>query len=242
MSVNRAIGIIQKLWAAGITAEIMHDWSESQDELHEYCSNSDITYAAIISDKEGNHVKLKVFEKERQSEKRMLETDLVDHMVQKLRMKVSDERNSREASDSLSVQNVKGSFANNQGLSEQHSTTLSPGISVISPEKLSASARRRFEMHVISKLQTFMTNFQQRNSEIEILAVDLPKETIQVLLSLECADEQVFNASVKTLMSRLPKQRYLKTIFDEIYTIKIEKRVPVLVLYSYRDDYYKILF
>ncbi|XP_018086600.1 eIF-2-alpha kinase GCN2 isoform X2 [Xenopus laevis] len=241
MSLNRAIGITQKLWAAGITAEIMNEWSESQDELQDYCKCSGITYAAIVSDKEGNHIKLKTFEKERQSEKRILESDLVDLLVQKLRIRVLEERNNRETSDSSSLQNVKGSF-NAQGQFEPHSVTIVPSVSVITPEKLSASARRRFETQVLAKLQTLITNFQQRNGEIEILAVDLPKETIQNLLALECTDEQAFNASVKMLMTRLPKQRYLKSVFDEIYTIKIEKRVPVLVLYSYKDDYYKILF
>ncbi|KAM5129109.1 eIF-2-alpha kinase GCN2 isoform 2-T2 [Mantella aurantiaca] len=114
MSVYRATGIIQKLWAAGITAEIMYDWSESQDELQEYCRISGITHAAIVSDKEGNHVKLKAFEKERQSEKRILESDLVDHLLQKLRIKVLDERNNREVLDTLAGQNVKGSFASSQ--------------------------------------------------------------------------------------------------------------------------------
>ncbi|XP_075470288.1 eIF-2-alpha kinase GCN2 isoform X3 [Ascaphus truei] len=242
MSENRTIGIIQKLWTAGITVEIMYDWSESQDELQEYCRCSGITYAAIISDKEGNYVKLKSFEKERQSEKRILESDLVDHLVQKLRTRVFDERNNREASDNPSVQNVKGSFPGFQGLLEQHSPPIVPSVTVIAPDKLSANARRRFEIQVHSKFQTFISNFQQRNNEIEILAVDLSKETIQNLLSLECGDEQAFNESVKLLISRLPKQRYLKSVFDEIFTIKIEKRVPVLVLYSYRDDYYKILF
>ncbi|CAH2328065.1 eIF-2-alpha kinase GCN2 isoform X1 [Pelobates cultripes] len=241
MSVNRAIIIIQKLWTAGITAELMYDWSESQDELQEYCWLSGITYAAILSDKEGNHIKLKTFEKDRQSEKRILEADFVDHLVQKLRLKSFEERNNREVSDSVSVQNVKGSFSNSQSVFEQHSATLTPNVSVISPEKLSSSAKRRFETQVLSKLQMFITQFQQRNSEIEILAVDMSKEAIQNLLSLEFGDEQTFNASVKQLMSRLPKQRYLKQVFDEIYTIKMEKRVPVLVLYSYRDDYYKIL-
>nr|DBA14331.1 TPA: hypothetical protein GDO54_005319 [Pyxicephalus adspersus] len=224
MSVNRATGIIQKLWAAGITAEIMYDWFESQDELQEHCRISGITHVAIVSDKEGNHVKLKAFEKERQSEKRILESDLVDHLLQKLRIKVLDERNNREVLDTLSGQNVKGSFSSSQSQFELHSSAIIPSVSVIAPERLSASVRRRYETQVLSKLQTSLTNFQQRNTEIEILAVDLPKETIQSLLSLECGDEQMFNASAKLLMSRLPKQRYLKQIFDEIYTLKIRKR------------------
>ncbi|XP_003503470.1 eIF-2-alpha kinase GCN2 isoform X1 [Cricetulus griseus] len=243
MSMSRAINLTQKLWTAGITAEIMYDWSQSQEELQEYCRHHEITYVALVSDKEGSHVKVKSFEKERQTEKRVLESDLVDHVMQKLRTKVSDERNIREASDNLAVQTVKGSFSNASGLFEIHGTTVVPTVSIISPEKLSASTRRRHETQVQTRLQTALANLHQKSSEIEILAVDLPKETILQFLSLEWdADEQAFNTTVKQLLSRLPKQRYLKLVCDEIYNIKVEKKVSVLFLYSYRDDYYRILF
>nr|D4A7V9.2 RecName: Full=eIF-2-alpha kinase GCN2; AltName: Full=Eukaryotic translation initiation factor 2-alpha kinase 4; AltName: Full=GCN2-like protein [Rattus norvegicus] len=243
MSMSRAINLTQKLWTAGITAEIMYDWSQSQEELQEYCRHHEITYVALVSDKEGSHVKVKSFEKERQTEKRVLESDLVDHVMQKLRTKVGDERNFRDASDNLAVQTLKGSFSNASGLFEIHGTTVVPTVSVISPEKLSASTRRRHEIQVQTRLQTTLANLHQKSSEIEILAVDLPKETILQFLSLEWdADEQAFNTTVKQLLSRLPKQRYLKLVCDEIYNIKVEKKVSVLFLYSYRDDYYRILF
>ncbi|XP_045387205.1 eIF-2-alpha kinase GCN2 isoform X6 [Lemur catta] len=243
MSMSRAINITQKLWTAGITTEIMYDWSQSQEELQEYCRHREITYVALVSDKEGSHVKVKSFEKERQTEKRVLESDLVDHVMQKLRTKVSDERSIREASDNLAVQNLKGSFSNASGLFEIHGATVVPIVSVIAPEKLSASTRRRYETQVQTRLQTSLANLHQKSSEIEILAVDLPKETILQFLSLEWdADEQAFNTTVKQLLSRLPKQRYLKLVCDEIYNIKVEKKVSVLFLYSYRDDYYRILF
>ncbi|XP_026643675.1 eIF-2-alpha kinase GCN2 isoform X2 [Microtus ochrogaster] len=228
MSMSRAINLTQKLWTAGITAEIMYDWSQSQEELQEYCRHHEITYVALVSDKEGSHVKVKSFEKERQTEKRVLESDLVDHVMQKLRTKVSDERSIREASDNLAVQTLKGSFSNASGLFEIHGTTVVPTVSIISPEKLSASTRRRHEIQVQTRLQTTLANLHQKSSEIEILAWD--------------ADEQAFNTTVKQLLSRLPKQRYLKLVCDEIYNIKVEKKVSVLFLYSYRDDYYRILF
>ncbi|KAK7813463.1 hypothetical protein U0070_016981 [Myodes glareolus] len=228
MSMSRAINLTQKLWTAGITAEIMYDWSQSQEELQEYCRHHEITYVALVSDKEGSHVKVKSFEKERQTEKRVLESDLVDHVMQKLRTKVSDERSVREASDNLAVQTLKGSFSNASGLFEIHGTTVVPTVSIISPEKLSASTRRRHEIQVQTRLQTTLANLHQKSSEIEILAWD--------------ADEQAFNTTVKQLLSRLPKQRYLKLVCDEIYNIKVEKKVSVLFLYSYRDDYYRILF
>ncbi|NXN94799.1 E2AK4 kinase, partial [Rhinopomastus cyanomelas] len=244
MSMGRAINIVQKLWSAGIPAEIMYDWSQSQEELQEYCRCSGITYVALVSDKEGSHVKVKSFEKDRQTEKRILESDLVDHLVQKLKTKICDERCSRETSDNLSVPNQKGSFTNISGVSESHGALVVPNVSVIAPEKLSASARRRQEIQVQTRLQTFISNLQQRTSEIEILAVNLPKATVVHLLSLEFVENrQVFDAAVRQLMSQWPKQRcsYLQEVCDEIYSIKVEKRVPVLVLYSYRDDY-KVMF
>ncbi|XP_035182470.1 eIF-2-alpha kinase GCN2 isoform X2 [Oxyura jamaicensis] len=244
MSMGRAINIVQKLWTAGIPAEIMYDWSQSQEELQEYCRCSGITYVALVSDKEGSHVKVKSFEKDRQTEKRIFESDLLDHLIQKMKTKICDERCSRETSDNLSVPNQKGSFANISGVFESHGTLAVPKVSVLAPEKLSASARRRQEVQVQTRLQTFISSLQQKTSEIEILAVDLPKETVIHFLLLEFdGDRQAFDATVRQLMSRWPKQRcsYLQAICDEIYSIKMEKRVPALILYSYRDEY-KVLF
>uniref|UniRef100_A0A8C6VHM0 eIF-2-alpha kinase GCN2 n=1 Tax=Naja naja TaxID=35670 RepID=A0A8C6VHM0_NAJNA len=211
-SMERAINVVQKLWAAGIAAEIMYDWSQSQEELQEYCRCSGITYVALIYDKEGNHVKVKSFERERQTEKRILESDVVDHLAQKLRTKFYDERNSREISDNVTTQNLKGSFSSNSGLSESHGTVVIPNVCIIPPEKLSSSMCK-------SLLRYWFQYFPSSQF-----------------------DDQSFYTTVKQLMSRLPKQRYIKQVCDEIYTIKIEKKVPVLVLYSYKDDYYKILF
>ncbi|OXB65692.1 hypothetical protein ASZ78_015443 [Callipepla squamata] len=215
MSMGRAINIVQKLWTAGIPAEIMYDWSQ-----------------------------VKSFEKDRQTEKRIFESDLVDHLVQKLKTKICDERCSRETSDNLSVPNQKGSFANISGAFESHGTLVVPNVSVIAPEKLSASARRRQEIQVQTRLQTFVSSLQQKTSEIEILAVDLPKETLIHFLLLEFdGARHAFDATVRQLMSRWPKQRcsYLQAICDEIYSIKMEKRAPALILYSYRDEC-KVLF
>uniref|UniRef100_A0A8C5X3B0 eIF-2-alpha kinase GCN2 n=1 Tax=Malurus cyaneus samueli TaxID=2593467 RepID=A0A8C5X3B0_9PASS len=226
MSMGRAINIVQKLWTAGIPAEIMYDWSQSQEELQEYCRCSGITYVALVSDKEGSHVKVKSFEKDRQTEKRILESDLVDHLIQKLRMKIGDERCNRETSDSLSIPNQKGSFTSISGVFESHGTLVVPNVSVIAPEKLSASARRRQEIQVQTRLQTFISSLQQKTSEIEILAVSIWQKPELIPLLKWMIDRQAFDATVRQLMSRWPKQRcsYLQAICDEIYSIKMEKR------------------
>ncbi|XP_042356887.1 eIF-2-alpha kinase GCN2 [Plectropomus leopardus] len=241
-SMSRAINVVQKLWSTGVSADIAYDVSQSQETLMEHCRQAGINCMALVSDKEGNYVKVKSFEKDRQSEKRIPESDLVDHIIQKCRTKFSEERNIREISESMS-QNPKGSLLNTTGSSEQHGSSgiMNMNVNVISPEKVSASTRRRYEINIQTRLQNLGSNLQNRSNDIEVLAVDLLKETLINFLSLEFDSEEQFNSSVKTLLSRLPKQRYLKSICEEIHHFKITKKVSVVVLYSYKDDYYKIL-
>ncbi|XP_040916157.1 eIF-2-alpha kinase GCN2 [Toxotes jaculatrix] len=242
-SMSKAISVVRKLWSTGISADITYDVSQSQDTLLEHCRLAGIACMVLVSDKEGNYVKVKSFEKDRQSEKRIPEFDLVDHIIQKCRTKFFEERNIREISENMSLQNPKGSLLNTTGSSEQHGSSgiMSMNVNVISPDKVSASTRRRYEIQIQTRLQNLGNSLQNKSNDIEVLAVDLQKETLINFLSLEFDNEEQFNSSVKTLLSRLPKQRYLKSICDEIHHYKITKRVAVVVLYSYKDDYYKIL-
>ncbi|KAF4083863.1 hypothetical protein AMELA_G00122190 [Ameiurus melas] len=241
-SMSRAVNVMQKLWTAGVSADLVYDVSQSQEALLDHCRLAGITFMVLVSDKEGTYVKVKSFEKDRQSEKRIPESDLVDHVIQKCRTKLSDER-SREVSEGGSLQNPKGSLLLNSGSSEQHGggAAMNMNVNLVTPDKVSASARRRYETQIQTRLQNLGTSLQNKSNDIEVLAVDLPKETLINFLSLEFDGEEQFNISVKHLLSHLPKQRYLKCICEEIHRFKMSKRVAVVVLYSYRDDYYKIL-
>ncbi|XP_058254672.1 eIF-2-alpha kinase GCN2 isoform X2 [Hemibagrus wyckioides] len=241
-SMGRAINVVQKLWTAGVSADLVYDVSQSQEDLLDHCRLEGITFMVLVSDKEGTYVKVKSFEKDRQSEKRILESDLVDHIIQKCRTKLSDER-SREVSEGGSLQNPKGSLLLNSGASEQHGggAVINMNVNLVTPDKVSASARRRYETQIQTRLQNLGNTLQNKSNDIEVLAVDLSKETLINFLSLEFDGEEQFNISVKHLLSHMPKQRYLKSICDEIHRFKMIKSVAVVVLYSYRDDYYKIL-
>ncbi|TMS21667.1 eIF-2-alpha kinase GCN2 [Larimichthys crocea] len=233
-SMSKAINVVQKLWSAGVSADITYDVSQSQETLLEHCRLAGINCLALVSDKEGNYVKVRSFEKDRQSEKRIPELDLVDHIIQKCRTKFFDERNIREISESMSLQNPKGSLLNTTGSSEQHgsSSTTNMNVNVISPEKVSSSTRRRYETQIQTRLQNLSSHLQNKSNDIEVLAVDLQKETLINFLSLEFESEDQFNSSVKTLLCRLPKQRYLKSICDEIHNFKITKKYVECLLCS----------
>ncbi|KPP64993.1 hypothetical protein Z043_116615, partial [Scleropages formosus] len=222
-SMDRAINVIQKLWSTGVSTDIVYDASQSQEAVLEQCRQAGITCVALVSDKEGNYIRVKSFEKDRQSEKRIPETDLVDHIVQKCRTKFYEERNNREMCDSVSLQNTKGSLLATSGSLEPHGSSAAMNVNLITPEKVSASTRRRYETQIQTRLQNLGSNLQNKSNEIEVLAVDLPKETLINFLSLEFDGEEQFNVSVKHLLSRLPKQRYLKCICEEIHRFKIAK-------------------
>ncbi|XP_072425462.1 eIF-2-alpha kinase GCN2-like isoform X2 [Chiloscyllium punctatum] len=240
VSLDRAIVLILQLWKSGIKAELLHN--VTQEEAQEHCKQVGISHSILISDKESKHVKVRSFEKDKQTEKRILEAEVVEHL-KKIKSKISDEKSNRESPESPSSQNLKGSLSSSAGPFESHGSSLVPNFNLISPEKLSASMKRRYEEKVLSRLQTFVSNLQQKSNDIEVLAVDISKETLISFLSLEYGgDEQAFNVSVQHLLSRSTKQRYLKSICDQIHHFKLIKRVSCLVLYSYRDDYYRILF
>uniref|UniRef100_A0A8C9TWT7 non-specific serine/threonine protein kinase n=2 Tax=Scleropages formosus TaxID=113540 RepID=A0A8C9TWT7_SCLFO len=182
-SMDRAINVIQKLWSTGVSADIVYDASQSQEAVLEQCRQAGITCVALVSDKEGNYIRVKSFEKDRQSEKRIPETDLVDHIVQKCRTKFYEERNNSSAA---------------------------MNVNLITPEKVSASTRRRYETQVLKP------NLYREFRYCADPSFYFPP--------FQFDGEEQFNVSVKHLLSRLPKQRYLKCICEEIHRFKIAKQ------------------
>uniref|UniRef100_A0A8D0CTC2 eIF-2-alpha kinase GCN2 n=1 Tax=Sander lucioperca TaxID=283035 RepID=A0A8D0CTC2_SANLU len=191
-SMSRAINVVQKLWSTGVSADIAYDVSQSQETLMEHCRLAGINCMALVSDKEGNYVKVKSFEKDRQSEKRIPESDLADHIIQKCRTKFFEERNTRI-------------------YLKQHGSNGSMNVNVISPEKVSSSARRRYETQVSVLCVTFCHLACTLSHFVALTPA------LSFFFSFQFDSEEQFNSSVKTLLSRLPKQRYLKSICDEIH-------------------------
>uniref|UniRef100_A0A674EGW3 non-specific serine/threonine protein kinase n=1 Tax=Salmo trutta TaxID=8032 RepID=A0A674EGW3_SALTR len=228
-SMGRAINVVQKLWTAGVSADIVYDVSQSQETMLEHCRQAGITCMALVSDKDWNYIKVKSFEKERQSEKRIPESDLVDHILFCL-------SSNRETSETVSLQNTKGSLVNASGTVE-HSTSSNINLLLISPEKVSSSARRRYETKVCQSITLRHGNYNlhkhpclfDRSRYVECLIAGFALSFCRSSLQFD-GDEQ-FNVSVKRLLSRLPKQRYLKSICEEIHYNTEESKSPFLWLY-----------
>uniref|UniRef100_A0A665VKM8 non-specific serine/threonine protein kinase n=2 Tax=Echeneis naucrates TaxID=173247 RepID=A0A665VKM8_ECHNA len=206
-SMSKAIDVVQKLWSTGVSADIAYDVSQVRSRPKK-----------VFLFLSPSVKKVRSLEKDRHSEKRILESDLVDHIIQKCRTKFFDERNFSLLSllEGVIVTNWKCKFFFSPGSSEQHgsSSTVNMNVNVISPEKVSSSARRRYEtqvLHILSRYPLLHSN-------------NFAIQTTLEFVSEYFDSEEQFNSSVKTLLSRLPKQRYLKSICDEIHHYKITKR------------------
>uniref|UniRef100_A0A8C7FGM6 non-specific serine/threonine protein kinase n=1 Tax=Oncorhynchus kisutch TaxID=8019 RepID=A0A8C7FGM6_ONCKI len=216
ISMGRAINVVQKLWTAGVSTDIVYDVSQSQETMLEHCRQAGITCMALVSDKDGNYIKVKSFEKEKQSEKRIPESDLVDHIVQKCRTKFFEERNIRETSETVSLQNTKGSLVNASGTVE-HECTHS----------------LRHSNYSLHKQPCLF----DRSHYVECLIAGFSLALSFCHSSLQFDGDEQFNISVKHLLSRLPKQRYLRSICEEIHCFKILKRYSTLQTEQIRDNY-----
>uniref|UniRef100_A0AAZ3P5H2 non-specific serine/threonine protein kinase n=1 Tax=Oncorhynchus tshawytscha TaxID=74940 RepID=A0AAZ3P5H2_ONCTS len=234
ISMGRAINVVQKLWTAGVSTDIVYDVSQSQETMLEHCRQAGITCMALVSDKDGNYIKVKSSEKEKQSEKRIPESDLVDHIVQKCRTKFFEERNIRETSETVSLQNTKGSLVN-ASCTVEHSASSNINVLLISPEKVSSSARRRYETQVCQSITP--PCLFDRSHYVECLIAGFSLALSFCHSSLQFDGDEQFNNSVKHLLSRLPKQRYLRSICEELHCFKILKRYSTLQTEQIRDNY-----
>uniref|UniRef100_A0A674EFZ3 non-specific serine/threonine protein kinase n=1 Tax=Salmo trutta TaxID=8032 RepID=A0A674EFZ3_SALTR len=209
-SMGRAINVVQKLWTAGVSADIVYDVSQVSDVQPVAPS------AVTIPNQQG----VKSFEKERQSEKRIPESDLVDHIT----FSVVGERDSH----SCFVSPPTGKplrlslFRTPRGHSTVRAWELQIYLLYFPPFNC------RWGSECIHSLRHGNYNLHKhpclfdRSRYVECLIAGFALSFCRSSLQFD-GDEQ-FNVSVKRLLSRLPKQRYLKSICEEIHCFKILKR------------------
>ena len=62
------------------------------------------------------------------------------------------------------------------------------------------------------------------------------------ILDLE-SSQDAFDASVATIADKTPRyKKYLARVCDDIRDLKVSKKVPVVFVYSVKDEMFKIFF
>lgn len=65
---------------------------------------------------------------------------------------------------------------------------------------------------------------------------------VSALLDLD-ANEDAFDASVATIADKNPRyKRYIGRVCDDIRELKVSKKVPIVIVYSVKDEMFKMFF
>ena len=65
---------------------------------------------------------------------------------------------------------------------------------------------------------------------------------MSALLDLD-ANEDAFDASVATIADKNPRyKKYIGRVCDDIRELKVSKRVPIVIVYSVKDEMFKMFF
>ena len=65
---------------------------------------------------------------------------------------------------------------------------------------------------------------------------------MSALLDLD-ANEDAFDASVATIVDKNPRyKKYIGRVCDDIRELKVSKKVPIVIVYSVKDEMFKMFF
>eukprot|EP00058_Branchiostoma_floridae_P027964 XP_002613455.1 hypothetical protein BRAFLDRAFT_71943 [Branchiostoma floridae] len=214
--------VVRDLWAAGLRAEILYDSMQSPEEIQDHCKQAGILHMVIlnIKDHESDMVRVRSFDKDKVVEKKVSVSDLVECLQQKLLA------GKQESSDT--GQSNTGKSSGTSGADEPNSNKLKSGppinVTFIPLDKLSSNNRRRFEAQIMSRLQPVLQGTIAPKTVVEVVAVELQSQLVKTIAAtLEFDDEDVFEESMHTLMSKQPKQKkYLSRICETIREVKID--------------------
>lgn len=244
--------ILKSLWDAGIQAEMTLEGNgietDSLEVLQEAARKQSISHLVILKDRSST-VKVRSNDPvqgfSKHNEKSLLMEELVDHLFRKL----------KEVDDSSSTQRQSHDHCGSSGsVPTEQSQSLSTGsashgsrrlnLEVLPPDKLAFNLKRRYEQQALTRLmQLPILQHISGKAEIYGLAVDLPVGPMKTFVQgLDMTKEDEFNSSVATIASQLPRyKKYFRTIADEIHEARFVKEVALIILYSYKDDVYRLL-
>ena len=77
------------------------------------------------------------------------------------------------------------------------------------------------------------------------MQVDLPGSVLRSMAAMLDLDsnEDAFDASVATIADKNPRyKKYIGRVCDDIRDLKVSKKVPVVFVYSVKDEMFKIFF
>lgn len=237
--------ILRSCWMCGIQCAFVE--SSSPEEAQDLAKELGAIYYVVYGDDGSLRLRSWINDK---FEERMLNRDeLITHVKRMLGPESNTEPSqllpySSSFSESSSTMASRTNNINKSNILAEQSLP-NVDINFITNEKMTTSARRRYE-NVLTQHMTSSLLMFNRKQEIAVVAVDLPPQVVRAMIGAidpNVTNDKEISNEISFAIDRYPDyKRYIKDIVEEIIDIYSEKkRSAVVCLYSLKDNYYRFI-
>ena len=229
--------IVRAFWSAGIQCAIVE--SNGPEEGQDMAKDLGAIYYVIYGS--DGSLRLRSWINEKYEERLLNRDELINFIKGKLRPEISAEMSSSQIQSTTSEASTK--LGRTTILSGP--TLPNVDISFITLEKMTSSARRRFENVITQNMSTSLVLFNKKEA-ISIVAVELPSNVMRAVsgaVDPRCINNKEINTELSYVIERFPNhKRYIKDIVEEIMDIYSDKKnLPIVCLYCLKDSNYRFI-
>jgi len=218
----------------------------SLDQIHLYCQERKIKYCLVLREdheKKGEIItKILTFEKDKPVERRCPTS--VKEVLEVVRSLLNSEIQPLSSEPTISNEKVKSERVTSQRESIDHCCPTS-FTSVLNIQFM--PLENKVATHIKKKYETVIASLFDHsfNSStlIHVLAVEVPFKIIKaVVFEVDLEDDPTklrrsLDSALSALNERYPRyKKYMSSILDEIYALKINKKAPSITLFTWLEN------
>ncbi|XP_038072297.1 eIF-2-alpha kinase GCN2-like isoform X2 [Patiria miniata] len=227
------IKVVRDLWASGLRADILYDSTMPLEEIQDYCRAVSISYLVVLKDR-NETVKIRFFDKEKQVTEYRAD---FHNVVETLHQMISTSKT--ETLEGVQQTTIK------LAMLETMPTSNATNYNVTFVPRPEISARKKHErvVRIQSKIEPVLECITSK-TKVEVVAVDLPLAVVKSMVAvLDFDGESNYSSSVSTLRDMHIKY---KKVLDEICYVlqkfKLDNGVSFVILYTYKEDAFKVIY
>ncbi|KAF7284929.1 hypothetical protein GWI33_017408 [Rhynchophorus ferrugineus] len=228
--------ILKYLWSMGIKSCMLEETSAV--DVQEQLIRIGVPQAFIFKD--SDTIRVKTWETtskqnfDKFQEKNLSTMELTENLPKIFKLRIDTLAEGTQTNNTVLRSDSKNSTT------ERNGSEPIVEILLVMLEKISSSAKRRYETQARSQLDTVFTKLTGTITVIGILAESNIVSTLSSYLDF--ASESKYYKSIEGCISKHQRNRdYIHKICDDIWSVKTRKTKPAIVLYSLSDNFYRLL-
>ena len=200
--------VLRSLWAVGLRCVMVE--ATNIEEIHEQCTELKVPHVIMLKDGEQGVVRVHSWERERFQEKMFKLPELVENMQRIIKTWKEGSQEVAPAAGILSKSDSKSSYSEKN---DAHDATVS--VMFVTAEKLSANARRRYELQIRSHLDGL---FKKLSGSVTVLGVSVESNVIRTIASyLEWESDHQYHRSLEIIFEKYVLCGFWHAVYTNVF-------------------------